>query len=110
MHLSIILQVEFIGKSFFFFTISQVEFAVHSQLWHLQSFSLQGSQSLELEATGLKSFYLGNAQEGRSRGRFVVLLEETEVVRCGWNDNGSSKFRHVLQEALPKGPSGATGT
>lgn len=33
-----------------------------------------------------------------------------QALRCGWNDNGSSRFRHVLQEVLPKGPRGATGT
>lgn len=55
-------------------------------------------------------FYLGEVQKSRTRGRFVVLLEETEALRCGWNDNGSSRFRHVLQEVLPKGPWGATGT
>lgn len=56
------------------------------------SVSLQGSQSLEHEKLARRVFKSRKPREG-----FAELLEETEVGCCGWNDNGSSKSRHVLQ-------------
>lgn len=69
------------------FLIFQIELVIHSELWHLQSIHLQGSQSLELEATG-PNFHCGMAQRRRmfARGRFLVQKEETDVAQCGWMD------------------------
>lgn len=52
-------------------------------------------KSFKLGATGPERFNLGKAQGRRmsARGRFVVPQEETEVVRCGWNNDSSSKFK-----------------
>lgn len=76
-------------------------------------------QRFKLRATGLKSFYLGKAQGRRTlaRGRSAGPEEETkQVAQRGWNDDISSKFRHVLhngqkvQEVHQKAAWGATGT
>lgn len=46
-HRNIVRFYEFTGKSVAFLTTSQVEFAIHSQLWHLQSFRFQGLSEVQ---------------------------------------------------------------
>lgn len=88
----------------------QIELAIHSELWHLQSIHLQGSQSLEFEATG-PNVHLGMSQRRQmfARGRFLMSKEETDVAQCRWTSDCSSKSRHILQTEF-KISLGATDT
>lgn len=92
---------EFVGKSGIFLTLSQVGFALHSQLWHLQSVykAVRVSSSKQLAWRG---FNLGKAQQRRTlaggRSDAQEGEEETEEVPCGWNDDSSSNFVTLRQK------------
>lgn len=120
-------KTEFAGYKFFAFSIflceqslanqcfllSQIEFAIHSELWHLQSIHLQGKS--RVSSLKQQNFYLGMAQ-GRSLPEEDLLCQrrKQKVAQCGWNSDSSINMRHILQmefkEILQKATLGATDT
>lgn len=83
------------GKSCFL--ISQTEFAIHSELWHLQSDSF--TRQVRVSSLKQQIFILAWLRgDGRlPEEDLLCQRRKQKVAQCGWNSDSSINMRHFLQ-------------